>query len=59
MYLTKEELEKLPTSRLLAYKRKRFKEPDLKNLDEWDECYTNIKQILASREHIPRRKRGR
>jgi len=66
-FLNKEELEKLNTKRLLAYKNKFMKFPDFildspgydtKNLKMtkshpwWQETYRNIKEILFNREHI-------
>ena len=66
-FLTKDQLEKLNTKRLLAYKKKlmnysnngcEFAECDCsdymmsKSRPEWNEAYNNIKTILATREHV-------
>ncbi len=63
--LTKEELEKLTTKRLLAYKQSLlivYESPDLDNphslskeSEEWKACYKSTKDILATREHIEKR----
>jgi hypothetical protein len=60
--LSKDELEKLNTKRLLAYKNKLMKVPEdyyfedrtkiNKAMPEWQETYSYLKAILASREHI-------
>jgi hypothetical protein len=56
--LTKEELEKLPTKRILAYKKKYFKcEERHKDMmpDEYMvylESYFMLKDILAGRENV-------
>jgi hypothetical protein len=62
-FLNKEEMEKLSTSRLLAYKRKRlsgivpddmtFQESDLR-----EKALHDIIEILSSRPHVERLKRG-
>lgn len=63
-FLTKEELEKLTTKRLLAYKNKLMKcpegydwEPDssyriTKQDPKWQEIYSLVKDILSKREHV-------
>lgn len=66
-FLSKEELSKLNTKRLLAYKNKFMKFPDFtcgvmgydpkgiemtKSHPWWQETYENLKYILAIREHI-------
>ena len=65
-YLTEQELEKLTTKRLLAYKKKNFKSSDLPHfkydymsVKDWDiavkhyeDTYAIIKRLLATREHI-------
>ncbi len=60
--LSKEELEKLTTKRLLAYKQSLlmvYESPDhdnphslSKESEEWKACYKATKDILATREHI-------
>ena len=63
VYLTKVQLQKLSTQRLLAYKNRLMKvheAPDCGNLDEsrqyrdgvWQSTYAAVKCILASREHV-------
>lgn len=62
--LTREQLEKLTTKRLLAYKNKLLKVPEEPNWDEanntrinklskeWIDLYSLVKEILSKREHI-------
>jgi len=62
MFLTKEQMEKLTTKRLLAYKNKLMQYPEGPDWDtnegmnkshsEWKQTYQNLKDILATREHI-------
>lgn len=71
MFLTKPQMEKLNTKRLLAYKSKLMTYPETgcgyencdcsidivsKEHSEWKEAYNNIKEILATREHIEKKK---
>ena len=61
-FLSKDELEKLTTKRLLAYKNKLMKyhdHPDWedpnsisKASDIWKETYSNLKAVLATRENL-------
>jgi hypothetical protein len=65
-YLTKAEMEKINTKRLLAYKEKLLQVPSLKEWERydptdgrftkacpvWKELYANVKAVLATREHI-------
>lgn len=63
-FLSKEELEKLTTPRLLAYKNKLMKYPEGPSWEEdnvfrmnkqdprWQELYALVKNILNSREHV-------
>jgi len=70
-YLTRAQLESLPTPRLLAYKNSLLKVPETADWDnlcavpgggkqhpEWKAQYALVKEILADREHIPKRKCG-
>jgi len=62
--LTREQLEKLTTKRLLAYKNKLMDVHEGPNWDsddvvrlnktspEWKELYAIVKEILATREHV-------
>ena len=59
--LTKEEMEKLTTERLLAYKNKlmqvvEFDDEDsdrmTKSSPEWQSLYANVKSVLSTREHV-------
>ena len=61
--LTKEQMEKLTTKRLLAYKNAVMRVPEGPNWDdpkaqinktspEWQELYANLKEVLATREHV-------
>ena len=63
MFLTKEQLEKLTTKRLLAYKNKLMKYPETKNWDDpngrmskehqvWKNAYQDLKDVLSTRENI-------
>lgn len=62
MFLTKDQMLKLTTKRLLAYKNKLMKYHETDNYDptgkitksspEWQEAYNNLKDILATREHV-------
>jgi len=68
-FLSKEELSKLNTKRLLAYKRKFMQFPDF-TLDQfgydpdgkkmskshpwWQETYQHLKEVLSTREHVER-----
>jgi hypothetical protein len=62
VFLSKEQMSKLTTQRLLAYKKKLYKYPEGPNWDtddnmnksrpEWKAAYKNIKEILSAREHI-------
>ena len=65
--LNKEQLEKLTTSRLLAYKNKLMMVPETSNWDEptaqitkdtvvWQETYLDLKEVLKTREHVERDK---
>lgn len=64
--LSKEQLEKLTTKRLLAYKTSLlmvYESPDFDNPNslskesqEWKDCYKITKDILATREHIEKKK---
>lgn len=61
-FLSKEELDKLTTKRLLAYKNSLMKvpeEPNLENDDrmnktrpEWKKQYHLVKSVLSTREHV-------
>ncbi len=51
-FLTREELEKLPTKRILAYKKKYFYSLDALEDTESSEEYRMIKEILSKREHV-------
>ena len=65
-FLTKEQMKRLNTRRLLAYKDKLmcYRSPSddwcmwersndiTKASPEWQEAYDNIKSILAKREHV-------
>jgi hypothetical protein len=55
--LTLEEMKKLPTKRLLAYKRKlmrtRFAVDDWAS-EETESLIEMTKEVLATRDHIPR-----
>ena len=67
-FLTCEELEKLTTARLLAYKNKLYKVPDgpsheemiyggidtqmHKLRSEWKAALADVKAVLAAREHV-------
>lgn len=63
-FLTKEQMEKLSTRRLLAYKDKMMEYHDTPNWDgdaglnktstSWIEAYENIKSVLSTRENIER-----
>lgn len=65
--LSKEELEKLSTKRLLAYKNRLMKVPeeadtDNKNPDYmykghsiWKRLYQDVKDVLKTREHIEKK----
>lgn len=62
--LTRDQLEKLNTKRLLAYKDKLMKVVEGPNWDgeynecfskqspEWKELYAMVKELLATREHV-------
>lgn len=52
--LTKEQLEKLPTKRLLAYKRKwnKMSPTEYQEDLDWEVHMKLIKSILATREHV-------
>lgn len=60
--LTREELEKLTTPRLLAYLDSIRKVPENPNWDgeggmnknhpRWQELYRTVKSVLATREHV-------
>lgn len=64
--LSKDKLQKLTTSRLLAYKNALLKVPETPNWYEdtsmskmnpkWIETYTCVKEILSSRKHIEEKK---
>lgn len=61
-FLSKDQMEKLTTKRLLAYKNKLMKyhdHPDWDDLDSiskasdiWKEIYANLKSVLATRENL-------
>ena len=62
--LTKEQMLKLTTKRLLAYKNKLMKYHSTQDYDSneicksspgWIETYNNLKEILSIREHIERK----
>lgn len=78
-YLTTEQLQKLPTRRLLAYKAKLLKTPayvcscgsagcfalleedasegrGTKSDPAWNQAYADVKDVLKTREHVPREK---
>lgn len=60
--LTKEAMEKLTTKRLLAYKNKLMQVPETeaweddeqisKSDDEWKRLYSDVKDVLSTREHV-------
>jgi len=61
--LSEQELYKLSTKRILAYKEKMMQVPETSNCDEpkarwckssksWKALYFLVKEILATREHI-------
>ena len=62
--LTKEQMQTLTTKRLLAYKNKLMQCHDGPNWDfdkyndfdksspEWQEIYTNLKEVLSTRENV-------
>ena len=61
--LSREQLEKLSTKRLLAYKSKMIQVPENGNWDEpharwnksspsWQSLYSLVKEILSTREHV-------
>lgn len=62
MFLTKWQMERLTTARLLAYKDKLMKYHETPNWEDvsyiskshplWKEAYKNIKEVLATREHV-------
>ena len=68
--LTREEMEKLTTERLLAYKKRLYRVPEgpsyeetiyqgtdygmHKQRPEWQETLRILKEVLASREHVDR-----
>ena len=57
--LTLEQMKKLTTQRLLAYKKKiigiaMFDPEDL----VWKNIYSNVKAVLATREHVEKKKHG-
>ncbi len=66
-FLNRNELEKLTTQRLLAYKNKLMKVPESPSWDEsddnvvnktssvWIEVYEDVKAILATREHVEKK----
>lgn len=73
-FLTKEQLEKLSTQRLLAYKKMMLKYPEGPDWDDvdqasclellkithkkhpnWETAYKNVKEMLATREHITKK----
>lgn len=61
-FLTKEQMEKLPTKRLLSYKNSLYKVHEkpgfnhptevAKNTDAWKQALADAKSVLAGREHI-------
>lgn len=61
-FLSKDQMEKLTTKRLLAYKTKLmsyhetpdWNDPDsiCKTSDSWKKVYANLKTILATRENL-------
>jgi hypothetical protein len=64
--LTKEQLEKLTTPRLLAYKNKLMRVPESPNWDEpsyqlnktdarWQETCAAVKAVLETREHVEKK----
>lgn len=65
--LSKEELEKLSTKRLLAYKNKLMKVPEEADWDNsnpnkihkkhpiWKKVYQDVKDVLQSREHVEKK----
>ncbi len=69
--LSREQLEKLTTKRLLAYKNKLMQVHDSGDWNDycicfqnehinktspvWQETYQNVKSVLATREHIERK----
>jgi hypothetical protein len=61
IFLTKEEMQRLPTKRLLAYKNSIMKwhetsnwdDPTGSKLDEvWKKAHQDLKEVLSTREHI-------
>lgn len=62
--LSKQELEKLTTKRLLAYKNKLMQVPEGPSFDEdnvdrmnkqnveWQHAYFLVKEVLSTREHV-------
>jgi len=62
--LSREEMEKLNTRRLLSYRDKLLSYHDYPDHDdptsigksspEWQEAYLNIREILSTREHVDR-----
>ena len=64
-FLSKDQMEKLTTKRLLAYKTKLMKyhetpewdDPDSisKSSNSWKEAYANLKSILATRENLKKK----
>jgi len=61
--LSRDQLEKLSTKRLLAYKNKMMQVPENENWDEpnvrwnksspsWQYLYSLVKEILSTREHV-------
>jgi hypothetical protein len=48
VFLTKFQMERLTTARLLAYKNKLI----TKSHPSWQEAYKNIKEVLTTREHV-------
>ena len=59
--LTNEQMKKLNTKRLLAYKNALMKVPETDNWDgegfsksslEWKNTYARVKAVLATREHV-------
>jgi hypothetical protein len=64
--LSNEELKKLTTKRLLAYKKSLMKVHETPSWDGDDDCkasplwksvYARVKAILATREHVERKKK--
>ena len=69
MILSKEQLEKLTTARLIAYKKSLLKCNEdvnwdtlcsnshqfVKSSDRWKKAYKDVKDVLAMREHINRK----